>query len=141
MKIDPNKLRILVKSSGLTNTRLAVQAGITRQSLQAMLRGNHVVEVREKTGKGLAQALQLPDESLLSPDPLVGYKEAVAEDPSKLSESQRAKYPLKEARVEVQPVKGRPGWYEMKAWLLPHLHLEGITAAMHLVSQMPARKG
>ncbi|HEX5269483.1 MAG TPA: type VI secretion system contractile sheath large subunit, partial [Gemmataceae bacterium] len=68
-------------------------------------------------------------------------KTAVVEDPYKLPESERAKYPLKEARVEVQPVKGRPGWYEMKAWLLPHLHLEGLTAAMHLVSQLPAKKG
>jgi type VI secretion system protein ImpC len=68
-------------------------------------------------------------------------KQYVAEDPTKLTQSQRGQYPLKDARVEVQPVKGRPGWYEMRAFLLPHLHLEGLTAAMHLVSQMPAKAG
>src|SRR5438552_12119639 len=85
MKIDASKLRALVKSRGMTNTKLAVHAGITRQSLQAMRRGDHVVEVREKTVKGLAQALRLPDERLLSPDPLVGYKDAVAEEHADLT--------------------------------------------------------
>ncbi|MCI0455852.1 MAG: helix-turn-helix transcriptional regulator, partial [Gemmataceae bacterium] len=85
MKIDARKLRALVESHGVTNTTLAAQAGITRQALQTMLRAEHVVEVREKTMKGLAQALRLPDESLLSPDPLVGYKEAVADDNADLT--------------------------------------------------------
>jgi len=85
MKIDANKLRALVKAYGLTNTQLAAQAGITRQALQGMLRGDHVVEVRDRTVKGLAQALRLPDESLLSPDPLVGYKRAVADEHADLA--------------------------------------------------------
>src|SRR5437660_1324873 len=38
-----------------------------------MLRADHVVEVRERTVKGLAQALRLPNESLLLPDPLVRF--------------------------------------------------------------------
>ena len=50
-----------------------------------MLRADHVVEVRERTVKGLAQALRLPNESLLSPDPLVGYKEAVADEHADLT--------------------------------------------------------
>ncbi len=85
MKIDASKLRDLVKSLGLTNTKLADQAGITRQSLQAMLRADQVVEVRETTLKGLTQALRLSDESLLSPDPLVGYKQAIAEEHNDLT--------------------------------------------------------
>jgi predicted nucleotidyltransferase/HEAT repeat protein/transcriptional regulator with XRE-family HTH domain len=85
MKIDATKLRAFVKSHGLTNTNVAAQAGITRQALQTMLRMSHVVEVRESTVKGLARALRLPDASLLSPDPLVGYKSAVAEEHAKLT--------------------------------------------------------
>src|SRR5438876_9031618 len=85
MKIDASKLRLLVKSHGLTNTKLAAQAGITRQALQAMLREDRVVEVRERTARGLSQALRLADESLLSPDPLVGYKEAVADEHADLT--------------------------------------------------------
>ncbi len=80
MKIDAGKLRALIKSHGLTNTNLAAQAGISRQALHAILRGDHVVEVRERTVKGLVHALRLPDELLLSPDPFVGYKEAVADE-------------------------------------------------------------
>ncbi len=85
MKIDASKLRALVKTHGLTNTKLAAQAGITRQALQSMLRQDHVVEVRDRTVKGLTQALRLPDASLLSPDPLLGYKEAVADEHADLT--------------------------------------------------------
>jgi predicted nucleotidyltransferase len=80
MKIDANKLRGLVKSQGLTNAKLAAQAGITRQALHGILKESGVVEVRDKTVKGLAYALRLPDESLLSADPLMGYKQAVADE-------------------------------------------------------------
>lgn len=85
MKIDAARLRELIKSRGLTNTKLAAEAGITRQALQTMLRANHVVDVRDRTVKGLAHALRLPDESLLSPDPLVGYREAVADEHADLT--------------------------------------------------------
>ena len=85
MKIDANRLRGYVKSHGLTNTNLAAKAGITRQALQTMLRENRVVEVRDRTVKGLVQALRLADESLLSPDPLAGYKKSVADDNADLS--------------------------------------------------------
>ena len=78
MKIDASKLRRLVESRGLTNTTVAIQAGISRQALQLMLRENRAIDVREKTAKGLARALGLPDEGLLSPDPLLRYKEALA---------------------------------------------------------------
>ncbi len=85
MKIDASKLRALIKLRGLTNTNLAAEAGITRQALHAMLREDHVVEIRNRTVKGLAQALRLPDESLLSPDPLVGYKKAIADETADLA--------------------------------------------------------
>jgi predicted nucleotidyltransferase/transcriptional regulator with XRE-family HTH domain len=86
MKIDASKLRTLVNSQGLTNAKLAAKAGITRQALYSMLRpGQVVVEVRDRTVQGLAQALRLPDASLLSPDPLLGYKEAVAAEHADLT--------------------------------------------------------
>jgi predicted nucleotidyltransferase/transcriptional regulator with XRE-family HTH domain len=85
MKIDAAKLRTLVKSRGLTNTRLAAQAGITRQALQGMLRGGQAIDARERTVQGLARALRLPDASLLAPDPLLGYKEAVADEHADLT--------------------------------------------------------
>lgn len=85
MKIDSNRLRAFVKAQDLTNANMAAKAGITRQVLQTMLRENRVVEVRDLTVKGLVQALRLADESLLLPDPLAGYKKAVADDNADLS--------------------------------------------------------
>src|SRR5262245_60187247 len=85
MKLDANKLRNLVKSRGLSYTTLAAQAGITRQALHGILTDGDAVEVRDKTVKGLVQALHLPDESLLSADPLVGYKQAVADEHADLA--------------------------------------------------------
>src|SRR5216684_4776750 len=85
MKIDANKLRALVKSQELTHARLAAEAGISRQALHGFLKERAVVEVRDKTVKGLSQALRLPDESLLSPDPLMGYKDAVADEHADLT--------------------------------------------------------
>lgn len=85
MKIDAGRLRALVKSQGLTNTNLAAKAGISRQALQTMLRQDGVIEIRDRTVKGLVQALRLTDECLLSPDPLAGYKKAVLDDNTDLS--------------------------------------------------------
>src|SRR5947209_20630055 len=85
MRIDASKLAALLKSRGLTNTSVAARAGITRQALQSMLKRDHVIDVRARTLNGLVQALRLPDVSLLSPDPLVGYKEAVADAHAKLT--------------------------------------------------------
>ena len=85
MKVDANRLRAFLKAHGVTNTNLAAKAGISRQALQTILRENRVVEVRDRTVKGLVQALRLADESLLSPDPLAGYKAAVADDNADLS--------------------------------------------------------
>jgi predicted nucleotidyltransferase len=79
MKIDSTKVRGLIKSRGVSNSMLASDAGITRQALQALLKAEGAVEVRDKTVKGLVRAFRLTDESFLSPDPLAGYKQAVAD--------------------------------------------------------------
>jgi predicted nucleotidyltransferase/HEAT repeat protein/transcriptional regulator with XRE-family HTH domain len=85
VKIDARKLRSLLQSRGLTNKKLAAQAGISRQALQGFLKTEGIIEVRDKTVKGLAEALRLPDNSVLSPDPLVGYKDAVANEHADLA--------------------------------------------------------
>jgi len=53
----------------------------------------------------------------------------------------RAKYPLAEARVEVQAVKGKPGWYNAIAWLRPHFQLETLTTSFRLVAEVPKKVG
>jgi len=60
---------------------------------------------------------------------------------SKSAEEVKARYPLAEARVEVQEVKGNPGYYASKFWLRPHYQLEGLSVSLRLVSRLPSGKG
>ena len=50
------------------------------------------------------------------------------------SEEYKAKYPLAEAKIEVDEVAGNPGYYTSKFWLRPHYQLEGLTVSLRLVS-------
>jgi type VI secretion system protein ImpC len=52
-----------------------------------------------------------------------------------------ARVPLAAAQVEVQEVKGNPGYYTSKFWLRPHYQLEGLTVSLRLVSKLPSAKG
>ncbi|MCM8534128.1 MAG: type VI secretion system contractile sheath large subunit, partial [Lentisphaeraceae bacterium] len=56
------------------------------------------------------------------------------------SEDMKAKYPLREAQVEVKEVEGAPGYYSAAFWLRPHYQLEGLTASLRLVSTLPSAK-
>jgi len=53
----------------------------------------------------------------------------------------RAKYPLREARVEVMEVPGAPGSYTAVAHLRPWLQFEELTTSMRLVAKIPAKGG
>jgi type VI secretion system protein ImpC len=59
---------------------------------------------------------------------------------SKSAEDVKARYPLAEARVEVQEIKGNPGYYTSKFWLRPHYQLEGLTVSLRLVTKLPSGK-
>jgi len=59
---------------------------------------------------------------------------------SKSAEDIKARFPLAEARVEVQEIKGNPGYYTSKFWLRPHYQLEGLTVSLRLVSKLPSGK-
>ncbi len=45
--------------------------------------------------------------------------------------------PLADARVEVQPVKDKPGCYEVVAWLRPSFQLEDSGVALRVVTAVP----
>jgi len=49
----------------------------------------------------------------------------------------KARYPLKEARVQVTEVPGQPGAYNVVAWLRPWLQLEELTVSMRMVAKIP----
>jgi type VI secretion system protein ImpC len=53
----------------------------------------------------------------------------------------KAKYPLREARVDVFDVPGKPGCYRAVAFLRPHFQLEELTVSMRLVAELPQPAG
>ena len=49
----------------------------------------------------------------------------------------KAKFPLKEARVEVAEVAGKPGVYRAIAFLKRHFELDELTVSLRLVAELP----
>ncbi|AVO56056.1 type VI secretion system protein ImpC [Ectopseudomonas oleovorans] len=49
----------------------------------------------------------------------------------------KAQYPLREARVDVSEVAGKPGVYRATVFLRPHFQLEELTASIRLVASLP----
>jgi type VI secretion system protein ImpC len=54
------------------------------------------------------------------------------------SQSQKAKFPLREGRVDVFEVPGRPGAYRAAVYMRPHFQLEELSASIRLVADLPA---
>jgi type VI secretion system protein ImpC len=50
---------------------------------------------------------------------------------------QKAKYPLREARVDVAEVPGKPGVYRAVAFLRPHFQLDELSVSLRLVAELP----
>jgi type VI secretion system protein ImpC len=49
----------------------------------------------------------------------------------------KAKRPLREARVDVLEIPGKPGAYRAVAFLRPHFQLDELTVSMRLVAELP----
>ncbi len=56
----------------------------------------------------------------------------------KATQETKAKYPLREARVDVEEVKGKPGVYRAVAYLRPHFQLDELNVSLRLVAELPA---
>lgn len=54
------------------------------------------------------------------------------------SASVKASHPLREARIEVSEVAGKPGVYRAVAFLRPHFQLDELTVSLRLVAELPA---
>jgi type VI secretion system protein ImpC len=54
------------------------------------------------------------------------------------SQEMKAKHPLREARVEVLDVPGKPGAYRAIAFLRPHFQLDEFAVSLRLVAELPA---
>ena len=53
------------------------------------------------------------------------------------SQASKASYPLREARVDVFDIPGKPGCYKATVFLRPHFQLEELTASIRLVAELP----
>ena len=54
------------------------------------------------------------------------------------SPQQKARGPLREARIDVSEVPGKPGVYRAVAFLRPHFQLDELTVSLRLVAELPA---
>jgi len=50
----------------------------------------------------------------------------------------KARFPLREARVEVREIPGKPGSYNAVAHLRPWLQMEELTTSLRMVARIPA---
>lgn len=55
------------------------------------------------------------------------------------SPSVKAKRPLREARIDVVDVPGKPGAYRAVAFLRPHFQLDELSVSLRLVAELPAQ--
>ena len=53
------------------------------------------------------------------------------------STSVKASHPLREARIEVSEVPGKPGVYRAVAFLKPHFQLDELSVSLRLVAELP----
>ncbi|HEX8240433.1 MAG TPA: type VI secretion system contractile sheath large subunit [Allosphingosinicella sp.] len=61
--------------------------------------------------------------------------------PELSSEATKAKLPLKDAKIEIEPDMENPGYYRGKFMFVPHYQLEGMDIALSMVSRLPKSVG
>jgi len=54
------------------------------------------------------------------------------------SQSAKASRPLREARIDVAEIPGKPGCYKAVAFLRPHFQLDELSVSLRLVAELPA---
>lgn len=57
------------------------------------------------------------------------------------SQSLKAQYPLREARIDVTEDASKPGCYRATVFLRPHFQLEELTASIRMVAELPPPVG
>src|SRR5580698_2398409 len=53
------------------------------------------------------------------------------------SEDAKARYPLREARIQVEEIPGKPGSYNAVAYMRPWLQMEELTTSLRMVARIP----
>ena len=84
----------------------------------------------------LSAAGGIPVAAVAAASPIAA-SEAQAYDPGR--EETKARYPLREARVEVKEIPGKPGSYNAVAYMRPWLQMEELTTSMRMVARIPQK--
>jgi type VI secretion system protein ImpC len=110
------------------NARLSTQL----QYMMAMSRFAHYLKamMRDKIGSFMSRS---ECESFLNRW-IMNY--VIADDNA--GPTLKAERPLREARIEVAEVAGKPGVYRAVAFLRPHFQLDELTVSLRLVAELPS---
>ena len=121
------KPRLYDTDAATANARLSAQL----QYMFTACRISHYLKVmvRDKVG-GFASKDQMQDY-------LNRWISNYVVDQDDASQETKARYPLRDASVEVAEVPGKPGVYQAVADLRPHFQLEALTVALRLVAELP----
>jgi type VI secretion system protein ImpC len=126
-----NKPKVYDKPEANANARLSEQLPY----MLAMSRFAHYLKamMRDKIGSTMSRSQA---ETFLS-QWIANY---VIEDDN-ASPAAKSERPLREARIEVQEVPGKPGVLRAVAFLRPHFQLDELTVSLRLVADLPQPAG
>ena len=124
------KAREYYSADATANARLSTQL----QYMMAVSRFAHYIKImmRDRIGEFMSRE---NCEKFLN-DWIVNY--VVLDDAA--SPSIKAEFPLRDARIEVKEIAGKPGCYSAIAYLRPHFQLDELTVSLRLVARLPEPK-
>ncbi|MGH9405557.1 MAG: type VI secretion system contractile sheath large subunit [Terriglobia bacterium] len=123
-----NKAKLYDSDAANANARISAQLPY----MMAVCRFAHYLKsmMRDKIGSFMSRA---DAESFLNR----WISQYVTLDDS-ATQATKAQYPLREARVDVQEMPGKPGVYRAIAYLRPHFQLDELNVSLRLVAELPA---
>jgi type VI secretion system protein ImpC len=126
-----NKPKVYDKAEANANARLSAQLPY----MLAMSRFAHYLKamMRDKLGSTMSRS----QADLYLNQWIANY--VIADDNA--SPSAKAEHPLREARIEVMEIPGKPGALRAVAFLRPHFQLDELTVSLRLVADLPQPAG
>jgi type VI secretion system protein ImpC len=126
-----NKPKVYDKAEANANARLSAQLPY----MLAMSRFAHYLKamMRDKLGSTMSRS----QADLYLNQWIANY--VIADDNA--SPSAKAEHPLREARIEVMEVPGKPGALRAVCFLRPHFQLDELTVSLRLVADLPQPAG
>ena len=122
-----NKPKVYDQDSANANARLSSQLPY----ILAMSRFAHYLKamMRDKLGSAMSRS----QAEMFLNQWVANY--VIADDNA--SQSAKAERPLREARIDVMEIPGKPGAYRAVAFLKPHFQLDELTVSLRLVADLP----